>query len=270
MLTITMLCALLKCQMCAAADSENHEWLVLSDDLGQFQKPVGEWFVAGNACANLHDDHRLTGEAGHGVLMNGRTGGTANLITREQWGDVEISLEFIIPVGSNSGVMLHGVYEIQIVDSWQVTKPTGADCGGVYPRAELERNPPKYYLIDKGIPPLVNAAKAPGQWQSLEIAFRAPRFDKNGRKVSNARFEKVVLNGKLIHENAEVAYPTGHIWRQPEHALGPLLLQGDHGPVAFRNVRVRTPSKTSLCPAATTIPAAANKDSLEPRNTNGR
>ena len=69
--------------------------------------------------------------------------------------------------------------------------------------------------------------------------FRAPRFDAENEKVTNAQFEKVVLNGKLIHDHVEVTHPTGHIWRDKEKPTGPLLLQADHGPVAFRNVRLR-------------------------------
>ena len=230
---------LLHCPMLAAADAVSHEWIVLSNDLSAFQKPTGEWFVAGDTCMDANNDRRLLGGAGCGILINGKTGVTDNLLTRKQWGDVEVWLEFMIPHGSNSGVKLQGVYEIQIVDSWQATELTGADCGGIYPRAELELNPPKYYHIDKGVAPCVNAVKAPGQWQTLEIVFRAPRFDKDGRKVSNARFEKVLLNGKLVHDNVEIGHPTGRIWREPEHAVGPLFFQGDHGPVAFRNIRVR-------------------------------
>ena len=71
------------------------------------------------------------------------------------------------------------------------------------------------------------------------MTFRAPRFARDGTKVENARFVKVVLNGQVIHENVDVKSPTGHVWRQKEVAQGPILLQGDHGPVAFRNIRVR-------------------------------
>ncbi len=99
---------------------------------------------------------------------------------------------------------------------------------------------PSYHHIDHGVPPRVNAAKPSGKWQSLEIAFVAPRFDMAGKKKSNAKFVRVTLNGKVIHENVEVSAPTGAAWRLVSEApRGPLLLQGDHGPVAFRNIRVR-------------------------------
>ena len=144
----------------------------------------------------------------------------------------------MISKGSNSGVKLNGLYEIQILDSHGKTKElTGDDCGGIYPRAEEK---PKYHHIDKGVPPRVNAAKPAGEWQTLDITFRAPRFDADGKKTADARFVKVVLNGQVIHEDVAVHYPTGSAWRlAKEIPRGPLLLQADHGPVAFRNVRVR-------------------------------
>src|SRR5262249_20932445 len=104
------------------------------------------------------------------------------------------------------------------------------------PRAELK---PKYHHIDDGIAPKKNACKAPGEWQTLDMIFLAPRFDESGKKTANAKFVKVVLNGETVHENVEVEYPTGHAWHDKEMAKGPLLLQADHGPVAFRNLRVR-------------------------------
>jgi hypothetical protein len=142
----------------------------------------------------------------------------------------------MIPERSNSGVKLAGCYEIQIFDSWQKKKVTGSDCGGIYPRGELQ---PRYHTIDDGTPPKENACREAGQWQSLKIAFRSPRFDASGKKVANARFDRVELNGVLVQENQEVAYPTGHAWHNEEHEKGPLLLQGDHGPVAFRNLRIK-------------------------------
>ena len=89
------------------------------------------------------------------------------------------------------------------------------------------------------IPPQANAARRPGEWQTLDVIFQTPRFDEQGKKTANARFVKVVLNDQLIHENVDVKTPTGHVWRDKEFAAGPLLLQADHGPVAFRNIRVR-------------------------------
>jgi hypothetical protein len=233
MLAASLFCTLVGATTPALAAEE---WTVLSNDLKGWREPTGQWFVAGGAHLDPTNPRRLVAEPGGGVLINGKNGTPENLISRQEWGDVEVSLEFMIPRGSNSGVKLESVYEVQIFDSWKVARPTGADCGGIYPRAELL---PTYHHIDEGIAPRVNACRAPGQWQTLEIAFRVPRFDPDGRKRINARMDKVVLNGTLIHDHVEVRWPTGHIWRQKEHPRDPLLLQSDHGPVAFRNIRVR-------------------------------
>jgi hypothetical protein len=71
------------------------------------------------------------------------------------------------------------------------------------------------------------------------VQFRAPRFDASGRKTENARFIKVVHNGVVVQENVEVEGPTRAAMEGPETKHGPLLLQGDHGPVAYRNIRIR-------------------------------
>ncbi|MDH5609807.1 MAG: DUF1080 domain-containing protein, partial [Cyclobacteriaceae bacterium] len=88
-------------------------------------------------------------------------------------------------------------------------------------------------------PPATNAAKAPGLWQELKIMFHAPVFDDKGNKISNARFEYVDLNGIRLHANLEVPLPTGGPISKGEAATGPIMIQGDHGPVAIRNIRYR-------------------------------
>ena len=87
--------------------------------------------------------------------------------------------------------------------------------------------------------PRVNASRAPGEWQWLRIRFRAPRFDTSNRKTENARFLRVVLNGQVVQENVEVEGPTRAHMDLPEAAENPLMLQGDHGPVAYRNIYIR-------------------------------
>jgi hypothetical protein len=220
--------------------SEEEKWIDLSAGakaLEAWEPPTGDWLTAANVEVDPQNPRLLAAKPGEGILVNGPKGRTHDLLTRQKFTDVEVHVEFLIPKGSNSGVKLMGLYEIQIVDSYGVKEPTGADCGGIYPRAEEE---PIYHHIDKGVPPRTNAARPAGEWQTLDIVFRAPRFDSQGHKTANARFVKVVLNDKAIHEDVEVQYPTGHAWRlKKEVASGPLLLQADHGPVAFRNVRVR-------------------------------
>jgi hypothetical protein len=117
-----------------------------------------------------------------------------------------------------------GEYEIQVLDSFGKKDMTWSDLGALYEAAA----------------PKVNAAKAPGQWQSLAVEFIAPRFE-NGEKTANARFVKVTLNGQVIHENLEMKGPTPGGLTGKEVAEGPLMFQGDHGPVAFRNIKISLP-----------------------------
>ena len=88
-------------------------------------------------------------------------------------------------------------------------------------------------------PPGQVASRRPGEWQSYHIWFRAPRFDATGKKIENARFIKVTHNGQVIHENVEVPRPTCAALALDEKPKGPLMLQGDHGPVAYRNLRIK-------------------------------
>jgi hypothetical protein len=214
----------------ATMPAGDEKWIDLSR-LQEWRDP-GEWMEAAGAAPGKEDPKRLTTEAGSGLLVNGPTGKTVDLLSRYEHGDVEANLEFMVPEGSNSGVYFQGRYEIQIFDSWGVETPKYSDCGGIYERWKDEKG-------YEGHAPRVNASRPPGEWQSFQVVFRAPRFDDQGRKVSNARFVKVVHNGTVVHENVEVTGPTRAARFEDEKPLGPLMLQGDHGPVAFRNIRLR-------------------------------
>jgi hypothetical protein len=172
------------------------------------------------------------------IWVNGPLGRLPDLYTKAEFGDCEVHIEFLIARRSNSGIKFHGVYEVQILDSAgkPADKLSGDDCGGIYPRAEYQGK--KYVHLDKGIAPRVNAAKPAGEWQTLDVTFRAPRFD-TGKKTENARIVKATLNDQLIHENLELKHPTGANWTAKEKPAGPFMIQADHGPVAVRNVRIR-------------------------------
>jgi len=202
-------------------------------DLSGWKKPVGDWQTASSVSLDRANNKKFAIEPGPGVLVNGPKGITSNLLTEMEHGDVEAHIEFVVPKASNSGVYFMGRYEIQVLDSWGVKQPKYGDCGGVY--ASCSDPKPDF----KGRPPSVNASKPPGQWQTFEIVFRAPRFDADGKKTENAKFIKVVHNGILIHENVEVPRPTCAAHWLDEKAIGPLMLQGDHGPVAYRNLTLK-------------------------------
>ena len=212
------------------------------------QGPVGIARIGKNItlCSNVRltpNSNVLTAVPGQGVVaaLSKFTFGSANnLRSKQEFGDCEVNLEFLIGKHSNSGVKLQHRYEIQLFDSHHKQQPTARECGGIYPHWLYQGigKPLKY--IDQGIPPKRNAALPAGEWQTLKIVFRAPRFDEQGKKTENARFIEVLLNGQTIHENVEVDSPTGNASTPlPEVAKAPLMLQMDHGAVAFRNVTVR-------------------------------
>jgi len=210
-----------------------HEVVFNCESLAGWRGPTAEWVVAKAVSLDPVASQKLVIEPGKGLLVNGARGRTVNLITEAEFGDLRAHVEFCIPKHSNSGVYLMGRYEVQIYDSYGVEKDQypGIECGGIYPRWVNEQDV-------EGHSPRVNASKPPGEWQAFDITFRAPRFDANGKKVANATFVKVVHNGKTIHENVEVSGPTRAARWDDEKPAGPILLQGDHGPVAYRNLRM--------------------------------
>ena len=224
--------------ICLSQSPSDEGWVELAGASGlkAWKTPTGLWTDASSVKIDPLNPKLLTSETGTGILVNGKLGRTSNLLSKEDYGDVECHIEFMIPKGSNAGVKFEGLYEIQIYDSFAVKIPKASDCGGVYPRAELL---PTYHHIDKGYPPKVNACKAPGEWQTLDVTFLSPRFNASGKKTENAKFVKVLLNGEVVQEDLSVPCPTGHAWTQPEIPKGPIFLQADHGPVAFRSVKVR-------------------------------
>lgn len=177
---------------------------------------------------------RLHGRGtGGDVILNGSAGRTANLCTARSFSDIEVYAEFMLAKGSNSGMYLQGLYEMQILDSWGTTEPmSSSDLGAIYHQ----------WIDNRGVggsAPRVNAARRPGEWQSYQAWFRAPRFDAAGKKVAHARFLRVLLNGQLVQQDVDVPGPTRAALAHPEGPMHPLMLQGDHGPVAFRHIHVR-------------------------------
>jgi len=200
-------------------------------DLAGWRKPTGDWLAAKAVSLDPTNVEKFVIAPGEGILVNGAKGKSVNLISATEFADVEVHVEFCIPKNSNSGVYLMGRYEIQIYD---VEKPKypGQECGGIYGRAVGDQTV-------EGHSPRVNASKPPGEWQTFDITFRAPRFDADGKKIANAKMVKVVHNGKVIHENVELNGPTRSGISENEKPTGPIMLQGNHGPVAFRNLRVK-------------------------------
>lgn len=207
-------------------------------DLSAFREVSENWKIVANAAVDRSEEGDIRLSKGTGVLVNlPDENGKDHLFTKFEHGDIELELDVLIPKGSNSGLYFQGRYEIQLFDSWGVERPNYGDMGGVYQRWDDARGKDNEGF--DGIAPLHNAAKAPGLWQQLKIVFHAPEFDSSGKKVKNAEFERVWLNGMLIHENTEVTGPTRAAAFDDEVATGPLMIQGDHGAVAFKNIKYK-------------------------------
>jgi Domain of Unknown Function (DUF1080) len=207
-------------------DHDLRNWTYEHPEKGGWRTSAGIYWDG----ARAHKE--LVALPGQGTrIANGPTGGNSNIYTKQKFADVELYVEFLIPAKSNSGVYLHGLYEVQVYDSYGVEHPKYIDCGAIYER----------WIHEKGVggwPPLVNASRPPGEWQSFHIWFKGPRFD-GGTKTANATFVRVLHNGIVVHENREIDGPTRSGLDISEAAANPLMLQGDHGPVAYRNIYIR-------------------------------
>jgi len=204
--------------------------------LDAFRSEGSNWRIAGGVNGDPYTEKILTPAPGTGVLINTAAGSDgSHLFSTQEHGDIDLELEFLVPVGANSGVYLQGRYEVQIFDSWGSVKPGFSDAGGIYERWDSTR--PQGQRGFEGHAPRIGVSRAPGLWQQLRIVFRAPRFNEDGRKTANARFVRVEYNGVLVHENVEVTGPTRSAAFEDEQPTGPLMFQGDHGSVAFRKIR---------------------------------
>ena len=210
------------------------------DDLSAFKNPGKNWKIVGEASGNFNES-QFESSSGKGVLLNTITEKdekyqpSQNLFTKFEHEDLVLELDFKMPKGSNSGIYLQGRYEIQLLDSWGVEPPKSSDLGGIYER--WDDSQPEGKKGYEGHPPRVNASLAPGIWQHLRIEFQAPRFNEKGKKIENAKFSKVILNGVTVQENIILSGPTRAAAFQDEKPRGPLMIQGDHGSVAFKNIR---------------------------------
>lgn len=209
--------------------------LVLTD-LSSFKNPGESWKIVGEVNADLEKSNFLSTANGTGVLANipGKKVKGEDLYTVLEHGDIDLELDYMMAVGSNSGVYLQGRYEIQLLDSWGAKTLSPGENGGIYQR--WDESKPEGQKGYQGYAARMNAGRAPGLWQHLKIAFKAPRFDEKGVKIENAKILKVELNGVIIHEEVELFGPTRGAMSEKEAATGPIRFQGDHGAVAFKNI----------------------------------
>ena len=186
---------------------------------------------------NLNEWTNGKGEAAEWVVADGCVTvkrGTGTIQTKRQFNDFQLHIEWRSPaevIGEsqgrgNSGVFMQGIYEVQVLDNYNNRTYRNGQAGSVY----------------KQHPPLVNACKAPGVWQTYDIIYTAPRFNENGTYFTPPTVT-VLHNGVLVQNNVKMRGPTEYIgvpeYTVKKHGAGPLVLQ-DHGnPVSFRNIWIR-------------------------------
>lgn len=206
------------------------------EDMSGFEKTAKNWQIVEDAYVDKEKERTLISTPGTGVLVSlPAPKSRGNLFTTFEHGDIELEIDVMMPLKSNSGIYFQGRYEVQLFDSWGVKDVAFSDMGGIYQRWDDARTEKGY----EGHAPKINAAKAPGLWQHFKILFHAPRFNDAGEKIKNAEFKEVWLNGQLIHENVEVTGYTRGTKLHEEKPLGPLMIQGDHGPVAIKNIKYK-------------------------------
>jgi len=157
------------------------------------------------------------------------TRGSGSLQTKQKFSSIKLHLEFATPKvvkgesqgRGNSGVFLCGPYEVQVLDSWDNMSYADGQCAALYGQ----------------FPPRVNACRPPGEWQSYDIEFLAPKWDASG-KLERKATVTVLHNGVKVHDKREMIGPSGHrsVRSYKQHGPGPIQLQ-DHGnPTRLRNI----------------------------------
>jgi len=153
--------------------------------------------------------------------------------TSQKFGDIQLHVEWMVPVlppdrkgqdRGNSGIYLQGLYELQVLDSYDNPTYVNGEAGSIYKQSA----------------PLVNALKPAPNWQAYDIVYYAPRFYNDGTLAEPARVT-VFLNGVLVQSNFAILGPTEYrgLPVYKPHSDGPILLQAHNNPVRYRNIWVR-------------------------------
>ena len=183
---------------------------------------------------NMDEWTHRTGQPASWTLKDGYMevrAGAGPIVTKRGFGDVQLHIEWATPNSGdgqdsgNSGVYLMSTYEVQVLNSYE---------NRTYPDGQAAALYGQY-------PPLVNASRPAGEWQSYDIVFRRPRFDDEGNLMRPARVT-VFHNGVLVQDSVILTGPTGHRSRPPYKAHAdklPLILQDHNEPTRYRNIWVR-------------------------------
>jgi len=193
------------------------------DNLDAFTAAGAGWRVAGNVYASRQRPHHMEAADGKGILVfSGEKSNTA-LGTTWEHRDMDLELDFMLSAGANAVILFQGKYPLQLKDTWLKDSLAAGDCGSV-----------------AGQPPLLNACKAPGLWQHLQVKFKAARSGHPPDSATAAGFAEVMLNGRQVHLEPALAAIAQDTALKQAPAAGPLQFLVQQGPVAFRNIRYKT------------------------------
>ena len=158
--------------------------------------------------------------------------GTGGIKTKRTFGDCQLHIEWRAPaevVGKgqgrgNSGIFLQSRYELQVLDNHENVTYSNGQAASIYKQSI----------------PLVNACRPPGEWQTYDIIYTAPRFNEDGVKVASAHIT-VLHNGVLVQNNTEIKGTTEYIGlpKNSKHGKAPIMLQDHSNPVSYRNIWIR-------------------------------
>jgi hypothetical protein len=210
------------------------------DDLSAFQKADKTWKLVNWITSEYQTANSLKTTEGKGILISEASGEGLN--TKMEHADLELVFETLIPKAAQGSILFQNRYKLQLADSWEDKETNAQSCGTVSSK------------WDKAQAPRANANKAAGLWQKFHILFRAPQFDKTGKKIKNARFESIYQNGVLIHENVEFVGKA-----EEEIAFAPLLFKNEAGKIAFRNIQYKKYGSQTLKLNKLTYQAFAGK-----------
>lgn len=221
------------CCFLAASPCFGQSTQIILNNLSAFKDAGKTWQVAENIVVHPDKSNTFIITKGTGILLNqpGRKRLGTDLITQDQYGDLDLELDFLLTDGSDSGIIFGDAYELELKDSWGTQFITSAVNGGIHWK-HSDTGEQRFY----GSAPRQNVSKAPGLWQHLKVSFQAPRFDENGEKIENGKFLYVELNGVTVQENVELFAPAEDGVAAKEEHTAPLRIQGDN-PIAFRNIK---------------------------------
>lgn len=207
-----------------------------------------QWQLTGDVTLSA-DKQSFNLSTGDNILLNRPAGNLLakgnRLTTKAKYQDVHFKVDLNITASASSGIYFQDRYRLNISDIFDKKKWWSTWMGGIHPRFDDDREWKHY----DGVTAKANPSKPPGQWQTLEVDFKAPRFDSDGYKTEYAQFVSVKLNGVSIHQHQIATGPSRFASMLNETSFGAISFLGDSAPIAFRNLTIESRDFSDVSPA---------------------